>query len=76
MKSSSFSLHHIIPIKLSELKGCAEEIKRHLHIEEESIDNTEITTAEDTANTPPPLFKSDIIVNVADTEQTTESNRK
>jgi hypothetical protein len=76
MKSSSFSLHHIVPIKLSELKGCAEEIKCHLNIAEEVTGSDATTTVENTVNTPPTPFKSDIIVDVANTEQTTDSPKE
>jgi len=34
IKRSSFSLHHILPIKLAELRGCAEAIKQELGIDE------------------------------------------
>ena len=65
MKRSSINLHHILPIKLAELRGCADEIKRHLGIDDEVAVKPETAAQEDIKNEIPPLFQPDIMVDVA-----------
>lgn len=63
---SQMSMHHILPIKLAELKGCAEQIKRQLGFEQGEKSDSETASNSDADEEISPLFSSDITVDVAD----------
>ncbi|MCW8826151.1 MAG: hypothetical protein OQK78_06975 [Gammaproteobacteria bacterium] len=65
MKSSGVSLHHVLPIKLGELRKCAEDIKRHFGVEQES----EQGDFQAAAITPPKLSETHIDVDVEPAEE-------
>jgi len=64
IKRSPINMHHILPIKLAELRGCADEIKRQLGIDQDDISSlvTESSNHQDNQISPP--FKTDIVVDV------------
>lgn len=67
IKRSQINMHHILPIKLAELRGCADEIKRHLGAEQDGPALPESAKANQEDNEIGSLFKPDIAVNVAPT---------
>ena len=67
IKRSPINMHHILPIKLAELRGCAGEIKRQLGIEQDEIDGLATDNPNVADNEISPLFKPDIVVDVAPT---------
>ncbi len=64
IKRSPINMHHILPIKLAELRGCANEIKRQLGIEQDEIDSSATENSNHANDEISPLFKPDIVVNV------------
>jgi len=64
MKQPSSHIHHILPIKLAELRSCAEEIKGHLGINDNAAIADETTNTKDQENEISPLFQPDITVDV------------
>lgn len=64
IKRSSINMHHILPIKLAELRGCADEIKRQLGIDQDEIDEPTTKHPQQSNDEISPLFNPDIVVDV------------